>query len=228
MATLTKAEALLEELRSASYGAAQKDLKDLQAFAKEQVRFDRSVVRRLLSIDPLHRRTLVGYRILQRSRCVCGVFSLKGFVFHPDVSAVFVKGQVCGERSGVLRPVRDDLLLVVFAGCCCWWLLLVVACWYAGALSASDIRLACAGAYAVVGTHLHAAFAVMCRLAYFDRRSQRDGVHTYYASPPQPPVRHAPIMILSITFPPVTCNHQGGWHLHPPQRWSTMFDIRYQ
>lgn len=37
MATLDRAEALLEELRSASYGAAQKDLEEVTAFAAAQV-----------------------------------------------------------------------------------------------------------------------------------------------------------------------------------------------
>lgn len=36
MATLEKAEELLEQLRAASYAAAQRDLEDIKAFAKEQ------------------------------------------------------------------------------------------------------------------------------------------------------------------------------------------------
>lgn len=38
MATLAKAEALLEELRGASYDAAVKDLEETKAYAKAQVR----------------------------------------------------------------------------------------------------------------------------------------------------------------------------------------------
>lgn len=37
MATLDKAEALLEDLRSASWDAAVKDLEDVKAFAAKQV-----------------------------------------------------------------------------------------------------------------------------------------------------------------------------------------------
>ncbi len=38
MATLPTANALLEELRTASRGAAERDLKEVQKFANEQVR----------------------------------------------------------------------------------------------------------------------------------------------------------------------------------------------
>ena len=47
MATLSKAEALLEDLRSASWDAAVKDLEDVKAFAAKQV----SSLRRLASTN---------------------------------------------------------------------------------------------------------------------------------------------------------------------------------
>ncbi len=44
MATLDKAEALLEDLRSASWDAAVKDLDDVKAFAAKQVLFNTCIL----------------------------------------------------------------------------------------------------------------------------------------------------------------------------------------
>lgn len=46
MATLDKAEALLEDLRSASWDAAVKDLEDVKAFAAKQVCYHQCILLR--------------------------------------------------------------------------------------------------------------------------------------------------------------------------------------
>lgn len=95
MATLEKAEELLEQLREASYTAAKQDLEDVRAFAAEQG-----------CVEPLQQASMCGFQVLMQYSCIACMPGRRCFVWMLSRRATtfcrqFVCNHCCpGWRSG--------------------------------------------------------------------------------------------------------------------------------